>query len=161
MYKLCNKCKKTKNLTEFSKNQYYCKPCHRESVIASNKKNPEVKKANRLIHMSKELETNRLYKKNNKERINAINRNRKALMKYGRYDNHNHSDVQRLYLLQHGKCAICKVIVNNDYHVDHIIALKNGGANSNDNLQILCPLCNIAKGSKDPIKFMQSKGYLL
>ena len=34
------------------------------------------------------------------------------------------------------------------YHVDHIRALADGGANDRTNLQLLCPTCNIKKGAR-------------
>jgi len=47
--------------------------------------------------------------------------------------------------------------VNYSYHYD-VIA---GGANDRANLQLLCGSCNKSKHAKDPIDFMQSRGFLL
>jgi 5-methylcytosine-specific restriction endonuclease McrA len=47
------------------------------------------------------------------------------------------------------------------YHLDHIIPLARGGKNEDRNMQVTCPTCNRQKHSKDPIEFMQSRGYLL
>ncbi len=159
--KRCYSCKESKPLLAFSKGQHSCKPCHRASVRLATLRHPETKKRNRAMHMQKELAANRAYKKANKERINVINRNRKARMKYGRYDDHSHADVVSLYAKQKGHCAACRVAVGDKYHVDHVIPLAVGGANDPRNLQILCPPCNAAKGVKHPVEFMQSRGYLL
>lgn len=35
------------------------------------------------------------------------------------------------------------------------------GSNTDDNIQLLCKTCNLSKGAKHPIDFMQSKGFLL
>lgn len=67
----------------------------------------------------------------------------------------------RLYVLQKGKCACCNVDLGDKYHMDHIIPLAKNGKNEDSNIQLLCPLCNMSKGSKHPIDFMQSRGYLL
>jgi len=69
--------------------------------------------------------------------------------------------VNKLLLLQKGTCVCCGLDINSDYHMDHIIPLKLGGEHTDSNIQLLCPACNLTKGSKDPIKFMQSKGFLL
>lgn len=69
--------------------------------------------------------------------------------------------VKRLYRLQSGKCACCGEKLLDDFHVDHIIPLSKGGRNVDSNVQLLKSSCNMKKSSKDPIDYMQSKGYLL
>lgn len=36
-----------------------------------------------------------------------------------------------------------------------------GGANDKSNIQLLCPHCNLSKGAKHPVDFMQERGMLL
>lgn len=106
---------------------------HRESAKRWRKANPE--KARILRHI-------RRARKRNAE---------------GRY---SLADVQRLFVLQRGKCPVCRMSLKN-YHVDHIVALARGGSNHPVNLQLLHPLCNMRKTDKDPIVFMQEQGFLL
>lgn len=68
---------------------------------------------------------------------------------------------ERLFSLQRGKCACCGLPLGDDYHLDHRIPLARGGSNTDDNMQLLRKLCNIKKKARDPIEFMQSKGFLL
>lgn len=75
----------------------------------------------------------------------------------GRYSG---GDVKDLLKLQRNQCAVCRGKLKK-YHVDHIVALINGGSNDRSNLQILCPTCNIRKHARDPVEFMQEQGYLL
>ena len=68
---------------------------------------------------------------------------------------------KKLLRLQNGKCACCKRPLGDDYHMDHIMPLALGGTNTDDNIQLLRARCNRQKNAKDPIEFMQSRGFLL
>jgi len=68
--------------------------------------------------------------------------------------------VSKLLQLQKEKCAICRVPLNGEYHLDHILPLILKGRNEDKNMQLLCPPCNLSKSSKHPIEFMQSRGFL-
>lgn len=68
----------------------------------------------------------------------------------------------KLIFLQRGKCACCGVdLKKSKYHMDHITPVSKGGANSDFNIQLLCPSCNHAKGAKNSVDFMQTRGLLL
>ena len=47
------------------------------------------------------------------------------------------------------KCEICKIIVNANYEIDHIIPLHHAGDNNIENLQCLCPDCHRTKTADD------------
>ena len=70
------------------------------------------------------------------------------------------ADVKFLYKAQKGLCICCKKSLDGIYHVDHRVAIKNGGTNDKKNLDLLCPKCNMRKGAKDNIVFMRTNGYL-
>lgn len=67
----------------------------------------------------------------------------------------------RLYDLQKGRCACCKIALGNSFDLDHIVPLFRGGANVDSNIQLLCDKCNSSKGAKDPVVFMQQRGFLI
>ena len=70
--------------------------------------------------------------------------------------------AERLIGYQRGKCACgCKQQLGNDYHMDHIMPLALGGTNTDDNIQLLRPTCNLSKHDKHPVDFMKQRGYLL
>lgn len=71
------------------------------------------------------------------------------------------SDLHRIVEAQKWKCACCRCSIKAGYHADHIEPLARGGANDKYNIQALCPTCNMNKKAKDPLLFMQSRGYLL
>jgi len=56
-------------------------------------------------------------------------------------------DIHRLFLEQSGVC-LCGKSLNDGYHIDHIIPVSRGGTTWPSNLQLLCPRCNLSKGSK-------------
>lgn len=68
----------------------------------------------------------------------------------------------KLMLLQRGKCAACKCDLQvSGHHLDHIIPVSKRGANTDDNVQLLCPPCNLDKNAKHPIDWAQENGRLL
>lgn len=57
---------------------------------------------------------------------------------------------QVIYVRDGGVCMNCgKEVPKNDFHVDHIKAIVNGGAEWDlNNLELSCPTCNLRKGRK-------------
>lgn len=96
----------------------------------------------------------------NPEKYRAKTRNRRARVKAG--GEHSASDVALIFAEQGGKCAGCnRWLIESGYHVDHVFAVANGGHNGAGNLQLLCPTCNVSKGTKNLMAWMISKGYAL
>lgn len=115
------------------------------------------------------------YRQDNKGRISIrVNEWRKQNPDFKRVSSHNYRQRKRdqggrlsrglsekLFKLQKGKCACCKLPLGDDYQMDHIIPLKLGGTNTDDNIQLLRAKCNAQKGAKHPIDFMNQRGFLL
>lgn len=106
------------------------------------------------------LEKYKEYALRNPEIVRQAKRNRKARSKNAQ-GHHTKEDIQRILQDQKCKCANCLCDVSGGYHVDHIMPLKLGGTNWPDNLQILCPTCNLRKNAKHPIDWAQENGRLL
>ena len=91
-----------------------------------------------------------IIKNNRRARILAVG----GVLSSGLYAN--------LFILQKGICVVCKcALKKGSTHLDHIKPISRGGSNTDDNIQLLCQPCNNSKGAKDPIDFMQSRGFLL
>jgi len=60
--------------------------------------------------------------------------------------------VSQLKQDQSGKCVYCPTPLDK-FHIDHIMPLALGGSNTDDNIQLLCPKCNLRKHSKHPDVF--------
>ena len=92
-------------------------------------------------------------------RLDVINRRARIRNNGGRLSK---GLVQRLLREQKAKCACCRTSLRKaGYHLDHIVPVSAGGPNVDSNIQLLCPSCNQSKGAKDPLHFMQSRGFLL
>lgn len=74
---------------------------------------------------------------------------------------YTHNDINNLLIMQKYKCPVCRTSIKEKYHIDHIVPLSKGGSNWKENIQLLCPTCNLTKQAKDPIDFMQERGFLL
>lgn len=91
-------------------------------------------------------------------KANARNRKARVREAEGR---HSSDDIAALYKRQKGKCVYCKASIKNERHVDHIMPIALGGSNWPDNLQLLCPPCNLHKRAMHPTNFAQRIGMLL
>jgi 5-methylcytosine-specific restriction endonuclease McrA len=52
-------------------------------------------------------------------------------------------------------CFYCDGDCASEYHIDHFVPLALGGWHALSNLTVACPGCNLRKGAKDPLDFMQ------
>jgi 5-methylcytosine-specific restriction endonuclease McrA len=64
--------------------------------------------------------------------------------------------VEKLLELQGGMCPCCNQSLGEKYHLDHWMPLALGGSNTDDNMRLLHPRCNLQKGAKHPEDFMRS-----
>jgi superfamily II DNA or RNA helicase len=53
-----------------------------------------------------------------------------------------------LSLVAGGKCQLCRRVLSNNFHADHIRPFSKGGRTITLNGQALCPNCNLAKGNE-------------
>lgn len=148
----------------------------RESRVTSLRKwtsnNPELKREYaRRSNAKPEVSANnvrraRRWAEANPERAQEIrlvsDRNRRALRR-GSFGHHTKEDVAEILRRQKYRCAECGASVRKttERHVDHIMPLSRGGSNGKQNLQVLCPSCNLKKAAKHPIDFAQERGRLL
>ena len=100
---------------------------------------------------------NREYRKNNPEKVREFSKRRRGRL-IGRLPS---GTVSRIGALQKWKCAVCTTSILRKYHVDHVLPLAKGGEHKAENIQLLCPTCNVRKSAKHPVDFMQERGFLL
>jgi len=177
--KHCNKCGLDKPVSEFWKHrtegyQAYCKSCGdahnraykranpekmREARKAAYWKDPEkARAAKRNLSQEERLRKNaaaREYRKANPEKVRwwnklRLHRNRAAGAMPDRWH------FSWLLCHQDARCTYCKtVFFNVRYEIDHKIPVSRGGTNDPENLQLLCPTCNMKKSKKTHDEYMK------
>jgi 5-methylcytosine-specific restriction endonuclease McrA len=184
--KWCFGCNTLKSLDSFSRRKgskdgkgHECRVClslraksyYKNNIAAAiaranawAKKHPELgparSRAHRLKNYAHCLAVEKAWREANP--ANCAERTRRyRAKKKGATGTFTREQVDELFKRQRGLCAVCRKSVHDQFHLDHIKPLAGGGDNTIGNIQILCPKCNHSKGAKDPIVFMQLKGYLL
>lgn len=126
---------------------------NKEKVCETNKKwrdkNPEKVKLMVEAYRAANLESHRLIQHKRRAR---------KMVSGGALSN---GLAARLFALQKGLCPCCGIALGDNYHMDHIVPLVLGGANVDENIQLLRAKCNQQKNAKHPVDFMQSRGFLL
>ena len=126
-----------------------------ENIHKANKSSKDWRESN--PEKFKELFTT--WKLKNPGAMAVYKHNRRARIKQGGKLSIGISE--KLFKLQKGKCACCGNPLGVSYHMDHIMPLSRGGLNVDSNIQLLTASCNHQKRAKDPVDFMQSRGFLL
>lgn len=108
--KVCRKCRASKPLSEF----YSCKDTKDGRVGCCKKCFIQSSREWALKNLSRRKKTERLWKRNNPERVRKSQR-AYGLRKYGITE----SDFIALATRQDNRCAICRELSSQAFHVDH------------------------------------------
>lgn len=120
----------------------------------------EIRAKYRHSHPKQIAIDNRNWRLRHPEAAKALSRVKRA-RKRNAEGKHTAQEIKRLMILQKYKCANCGASIRKEYHADHIMPLARGGSNWIENIQLLCPHCNLCKHDKDPIAWAQENGQLL
>lgn len=142
-----------------------CVSCHigmAEYRSEWEKKNPEKMREKRKRGRKAKTANQRKYRKEFPERTAAWSHNRRARVN-GAGGVYCDEDIKKILSAQLNKCAepTCRIDLSGGYHVDHIMPISLGGSSWPDNIQCLCPTCNLRKGPKHPIDWANKNGRLL
>lgn len=112
-------------------------------------KERQIEKSRAYYHANKDHCSERMKKWTKKNLINKrVNQNRRRGKIKSIGGSHTKQDVFKISERQNYKCVYCERSIKQKYHVDHKKPLSRGGGNSNRNIQILCPSCNLSKKDK-------------
>lgn len=137
------------------KRKYY--EANREKTLERQKKYQkenyykvaEYQRLYRKANREKAIDYQKEYHKANPEKSKIGRRNRRAKIK-GNGGKLSSDIIKTLMTLQKGKCACCAKSLKDGHHLDHIMPLALGGMNTDDNVQLLTPTCNLRKSAKHP-----------
>ena len=116
----------------------------------------EYKRSYRLKNKPRAAITANIWRMANMEKTRVIVRNRRARL-LAAPGTHTATEVQAKLKKQGGKCYYCFKKLKGKQHVDHYIALINGGHNDIANLNISCIACNSQKHASHPLDFIRRK----
>lgn len=133
----------------------------RQADKAYAEANPEVRKAAQRRYYARHRESIREkaseWGKRNREKTRLKCRQRYARKK-GAEGSHAVTDVLAQLEAQKRRCWWCRCEIHGKrYHVDHRIALANGGSDGPENIVIACPECNVRKNAKMPWEFAEGR----
>ena len=96
----------------------------------------------------------------NFESAHARGHKRRAKLSGG-LTNFKAADIADIRRMQGDRCAYCRIDLKGRGCRDHIMPVKLNGTNDRRNIQLTCRRCNLRKGSKHPLVFARSLGWLL
>lgn len=104
-------------------------------------------------------ETSQRWINNNRDKI-SLYRSKQRHARRSAEGKFSIKDIRDMIIKQKHKCAFCFKSIKKKYHIDHIMPIKLGGNNYIDNIQLLCPTCNMRKGAKHPLDWAAENGRL-
>lgn len=106
----------------------------------------------RYVESGASAEQVRRYRKANPDKVREFSRRRAGR----KLDRLPYGTIPRLRAAQNNMCALCDVSIAEKSHLDHIMPLARGGRHVPENLQLLCPPCNLHKSDRDPAAFIKA-----
>lgn len=154
--KLCPLCGEAKPLSEYGRWKHQpngiawaCKPCYRAYrkhwADANRDRKRELDRHLHAVHIEQRHEKNRVYSLAHRAARNATQAKRRATK---RGVAHAPYDRDGIYIRDEGICHLCWEPVGEEFHIDHVIPLARGGADTPDNVAVAHPHCNHKKGAR-------------
>lgn len=132
----------------------------RATVAAYRERNLEPERKRRRDYMAsvrlagpdEHREKQRTWFKLNRDKARAYEAKQRAVRE-GANGSYTADDVRMILEAQRNSCFYCEVPLFTR-HEDHFVPLSKGGANYRYNIVLACPKCNLRKGDRAPIEFL-------
>ncbi len=156
----CKVCHRNRSRRHYECNRKKVAEYYRQYYASNREKFADRQREHYAINPDKFAERSSKWEQDNREKRKVIMQNRRARIK-GNGGKLSNDIIETLLVRQNSKCGCCNKSLKNGYHLDHIMPIALGGKNSDDNVQLLTPKCNLSKGAKHPIDYMRAKGRLI
>jgi 5-methylcytosine-specific restriction endonuclease McrA len=145
---------------------------YKAAARAWRKSHPEYVKSRKLSDRARANLLSRMRYALDPNKTLSYYHKRRAIKSGSAGNNYTAVEIAKLFELQKRRCAMCSAVISNvaksaqKYHIDHVISIaswptyggkKRFGVNDIRNIQLLCRICNLKKGSK-PILMPKRKG---
>lgn len=111
--------------------------------------------AKKILLPGEAAENLRRYRAENPNKVKEFSQTRRG-KKTGKLPR---GTIQKIGEMQGWLCRICGVDLHTaGSHTDHIKAISKGGLHVPENIQLLCPTCNVRKSAKDLDQFLKEIG---
>jgi len=67
----------------------------------------------------------------------------------------NENSILQMMSFQNNNCVYCNADISDNFHLDHMIPLIKGGVHKIENIQLLCPTCNLSKNKKTNLEYIE------
>ncbi len=142
----CSVCLRSKRKAYYYANPEAEKARHGEWVRNNRVRANEQAAASKAKYPERYKETQRRWRQQNKARILAKNRARKAMIRAAERDHYDDAELHAMWVEQDGLCFYCDTPLFAVYHVEHKTPLSRGGTDRLTNICLSCPACNLRKG---------------
>lgn len=149
----CKTCTLARHARWVTNNRDLCNAISRKSNAKNADKKRKIGARYREINREEINEKRRLQREQNPsiERVKTAIRRARKRKSGGKL---SANIVQQLLDRQNNLCVCCGSPLNGKYHLDHIMPLSLGGTNTDDNVQLLLPKCNLQKHNSTPENFL-------
>ena len=153
--KRCPRCKETKSLSEFGRDNrnkdglnLYCKVCKKKYNDEQREYRLKYYSEYHRKHRNDEQEYSKQYRKEHRENCRKIcsNYRAKKLAVDGEITTEQMEECLEFF---NNECAYSGVPLSGEYHLDHIIPVSKQGRNLINNIVPCLPVINLLKSAKD------------
>ena len=151
--RICDECRRGIKRSQYQNTKEW----YQKYYVENKERKQSLCKAWNEKNRDKRREYTRIFQANNHQRVkkSRIASEAKRRSVDGKFDD---CHIQEIGNLQNWLCNNCQCDISSKYHIDHVIPIALGGTSWPENLQLLCPPCNMKKRCKSPSDWDMENG---